>query len=204
MKVTKSKGKRWLAEEALYHLVDKPLLGKELAVALGIQRKKLYAITKNLEGRGLVEKKADGHWCLTEVGILAAKEGWKIRGGRPGGTRQPRKGGWTVRDKAWAALINRGGKGTLLDLAEEMDLRGARKLHNIGCYFGALEKSGHLARSKRQDFSGAPTNPGRCVWLLINNTGPTAPMWQVSKRQVFDRNTKQITDISNQGERLCG
>ncbi|MBF0632690.1 MAG: hypothetical protein HQL89_17140 [Magnetococcales bacterium] len=204
MKATKNKGKRWLAEEALYHLVDKPLTGKGLAIALGIQGKKLYAITKNLAGRCLVEKKADGHWHLTEAGILAAKEGWKIRGGRPGAERTPRKAGWSSRDKAWAALINRGCKGTLLELAEEMDLRDPGKLWNIGRYFGVLEKSGHLARSRKKDFSGAPTNPGRHVWLLINNTGPRAPLWRPEKGEVIDRNTQTIISIAPTGERLCG
>ncbi|MBF0141323.1 MAG: hypothetical protein HQL74_13725 [Magnetococcales bacterium] len=199
MKPQKHKGKRWLAEEALYHLVDGAMTGKGLAVALGIQGKKLYAITTNLHGRGLVEKLAGGSWCLTARGILAAKEGWKIRGGRPGVERVPRKGGWTTRDKAWAALINRGGKGTLLDLAEEIDLRAPHQLHNIGCYFGALEKSGHLSRSHKKDLSGPTTNPGRHIWLLINNTGPKAPLWRSSKGEVVDRNSHEIIDISAKG-----
>ncbi|HIJ84205.1 MAG TPA: hypothetical protein HPQ00_08375, partial [Magnetococcales bacterium] len=199
MLTSKQKGKRWLAEEALHYLVDGPRLGKELKIALGIQEKKLYEIMKTLQGRGLAAKQASGYWHLTTLGTTAAREGWKIRGGRPGGARPPRRPGWTTRDKAWAALINRGGKGTLLDLAEEMDIRNPGKLHNIGCYFGALEKSGHLTRSGKQDFSGAPTNPGRDVWLLINNTGPIAPMWRTSRQAVYDRNTKAVIDISRPG-----
>ncbi|MBF0422754.1 MAG: hypothetical protein HQL73_07160 [Magnetococcales bacterium] len=196
MKPQKNKGKRWLAEEALYHLVDGAMTSGGLTVALGIQGKKLYAITKNLHGRGLVEKQADGTWHLTERGILAAREGWKIRGGRPGVERASRRAGWSLRDKAWAALINRGGKGTLADLAEEIDIRDQGKLWNIGKYFGALEKSGHLVRSRKKDFSGSVTNPGRHVWLLINNTGPRAPLWRSSRNEVVDRNTKECIDIS--------
>ncbi|MBF0182477.1 MAG: hypothetical protein HQM03_20870 [Magnetococcales bacterium] len=199
MKPQKNQGKRWLAEETLYHLVEGPMSGKRLTTALGIQGKKLYAITKNLTHRGLMEQRKDGHWRLTDAGVIATKEGWKIRGGRPGKSRQPRKAGWTIRDKAWAALINRGGKGTLLELAEEMDLRDQSKLWNIGRYFGAIEKSGHLARSNAKDFSGSATNPGRHIWLLINNTGPNAPLWRPTKSEVYDRNTRETISIT--GER---
>ncbi|MBF0415811.1 MAG: hypothetical protein HQL79_08600 [Magnetococcales bacterium] len=199
MKPQKHKGKRWLAEEALYHLVDGAMTSKGLTTALGILGKKLYEITANLQARKLIEKLADGSWHLTARGILAAKEGWKIRGGRPGVERAPRKGGWTTRDKAWAALINRGGKGTLADLAEEIDIRDQGKLLNIGKYFCALEKSGHLSRSHKKDLSGPMTNPGRHVWLLINNTGPRAPLWRSSKGEVVDRNSHEIIDISAKG-----
>lgn len=190
------KGKRWLAEELLYTLLDGQDYPAGLAKKTGAPRGKVSDSLKKLADRGFVRN--DDHcWSLTEAGVGAVRGGVKIRGGCPGMARAPKRLNRNLRTRAWSVLRNTGCKATLPELAGLMDVTyGRRFSNNISRYFSALEQSGHLTRSPIKDLTGPATSPGYDVWRLTGNTGPLAPLWRPKLGEVFDRNTGKTLPIT--------
>jgi hypothetical protein len=135
-------------------------------------------------------------WALTEEGRLAAEADTQIRPGAAGvprACRTPQKR--TFRQRAWAELRRRSGKATIPDLLRVLDSDNPRNLNNLVVYFLALESAGILTRLKRRHAGTSITSPGHVVWLLGDDPGSKAPIWQATKRQVFDPNSKKIYPI---------
>ncbi len=63
--------------------------------------------------------------------------------------------------------------------------------NNVRKYLLALEKAGYLVRDARRVPGIAPTSNGFARWVLIERTGPWAPIYSNRKRHLYDPNTKK-------------
>jgi hypothetical protein len=80
-------------------------------------------------------------------------------------------------------------KGTIQDLlmmAGEDQGRGYRSALK---YLLFLERAGYLRKLPVRARGTAPTSNGFVRWLLVDDTGPEAPVVQPLKGEVVDRNT---------------
>ncbi|AFL76195.1 hypothetical protein [Thiocystis violascens] len=154
----------------------------------GLSRKAIVMATGVLAQRGLLERRAPGHYRLTAAGRLALEAGIAIKPG-PRGTHATAIQARSLRAKLWRAMraLNKFGIDDLLLRGANGDEADAR--NNAGKYVNVLERAGYLIRLKHRLPGDAPTSPGFVRWLLVHNTGPKAPIWQAGKRQLHDPNT---------------
>lgn len=161
---------------------DGPLAVAALAAVTGREAHAVSRALCAMANQDMVERLAIGHYRITADGRLALDHG----GQRPGPKRDhagactPRSG--TVRERIWAALRLRG-KATLTELAI-LAGRGPDAYENCKRYLKALERSGYIARLPRR--RGHQMNVRGVV--LIDDTGPLAPIVQQAKGRCYDRN----------------
>ncbi len=161
----------------------------------GLSRKAIVMATGVLAQRGLLERRAPGCYRLTAAGRLALESGVAIKSG-PRGTHATGVQVRSLRAKLWRAMraLNKFGIDDLLLRAANGDEADAR--NNAGKYIAALERAGYLIRMKHRQPGEAQTSPGFVRWILIKNTGPRPPVWQLRQGRVFDPNTGDSIDLS--------
>lgn len=163
----------------------------QLIALTGYDAKAVENCCHKLRRIGLLQKTARGCHKLTDAGRAAVKAGTTVRSGPRGpqsGVKIVRKE--TLRSRAWAAMRIRH-KASIDDIAllvaqgDERDLQG-----NIEKYFRALARAGYLRQLTVRESGTAPTSNGFVRYLLINDTGPLAPVWRPSRGSVYDPNTE--------------
>jgi hypothetical protein len=77
------------------------------------------------------------------------------------------------------------------------DTRQRDAASNLRKYLGALTRAGILVEDGR-DPPTNPTDNGVKRYRLAMNTGPQAPVWRASVRQVYDPNTDQVHSITQE------
>lgn len=187
--------REWIAEKLLQKLSEADSAGlsvRTLADAIGRAPDKTNDSLQTMVRRGLVQlhENPDGFWCrLTETGRIAASSAANVRTGAPGQPRQIRLEKNSLRARAWRALRMEGGKSTLGNLLH-LILTGEERSPgtNLVRYFNALRKAGILTQSHRRARGNTPTSNGFVVWMIAEDVGPQAPIWQPTKNQVFDPN----------------
>lgn len=144
-----------------------------------------------LRKHGLLVKTQRGCHKLTPAGIVAFKQGAKLRSGPKGAHTGRKIVTGTVRERAWSALRITG-KGSVPDVimlaaaGGEKDIAG-----NIGKYFTALCRAGYLQKLRVRDPGASLTSNGYVRWLLVRNSGPLAPVWRTKAGSVYDPNTEE-------------
>lgn len=86
-----------------------------------------------------------------------------------------------VQARTWNALrcIQ---KGTVADLSALVSADGRDQSQSVRSYLSLLAQAGYVRRLPRKD--------GRWVrWVLVKNTGPSAPMVRQDRRSIYDPNT---------------
>ena len=139
-----------------------------------------------LVSAGLVVRLERGCYAITPDGTSALAHGG-VRPGPRGGQSAPASIRTdTVRDRIWTALRMRR-KATLDELAILAGEPGSCAYQNAKKFVQALQKSGHVTLlPARRD--GARLNI-RPVLLLLD-TGPIAPVVQLSSSRVYDPNNE--------------
>ncbi|MBF0339764.1 MAG: hypothetical protein HQL95_02215 [Magnetococcales bacterium] len=193
---------RWLAGDVLRALKNHgPARCGDLTGKLpGLTSRQISNGLCTLKKRNLVILLGDGRWRLTDTG--KASDQVEMLPGAAGLVRTiktPRKR--SLRLRAWQALRRKHGKATIPDLLRVMNTDRPEDANNLGCYFRRLAEVGLLTRLLRRASGDTPTSPGYIVWLISEDTGPKAPIWQTGKNQVFDPNTGTIYPLppKNQG-----
>lgn len=161
----------------------------------GISRKAIVMATGVLAQRGLLDRPAPGCYRLTAAGRLALEAGVEIKPGSSG-PRAAKRCAKCLRARLWRAMraLNKFGVDDLLLRAANGDEADAHD--NARKYLGALERAGYLIRLKHRLPGEAKKSNGFVRWILINNTGPKAPVWRLRQGRVFDPNTGDSIDLS--------
>ena len=109
------------------------------------------------------------------------------RAAEPNGRLRMKSGG--LRQRAWWVLRNR--KETTMDGLLDTLCDGSQKAaaSNLGRYLRALEASGILKRRVQRASGSARTISGYVVWQLLIDCGVEAPVWRVSRNEVFAPST---------------
>ncbi|MBF0096265.1 MAG: hypothetical protein HQM04_06635 [Magnetococcales bacterium] len=182
-------GRRWVADEVLQALSMGWMQRADIAAKLPQWTDKqigggLYTL-KNREMVVLV----GGKWALTAEGVIAQKNHTTFRPGSAGKVRQVRKPEkWTFRQDVWAEFRRRRGKATIPDILSILD-GDKKEADNIKSYFLILERAGILTRLNHRRSGDALTSPGYVIWILVDDTGPKAPICRMGKKEVYDPNT---------------
>jgi hypothetical protein len=162
-----------------------------------IDRKRVSAAACRLIQRGYVEREETGVYRLTDAGRTCLASGDAIRVGRHrplAGQRYPQRN--SVRQRAWTAvrLRRRFVAGDILTLVMQPGDDERRTREHLVRWFGELERAGYLRRLPERSDDGKPTSNGEIVWLLVRDTGATAPTIK-ENGEVFDHNTRTLATI---------
>lgn len=178
-----------LQTQVLHELGDRCVLIGDLAQALGKTSGQVGQAAALLIARGYVERVDRGCFQLTEGGREAVREGVTIETGVTGPSRAPRRQPrHSIRQRAWNAMrIQR--QFTVRDVVTAVaEARDGNVEENLRRYLCALTSAGYVRRSRRRQPGTAPGSNGYCVYTLLKNTGPLAPLVSLKRRAVHDFN----------------
>jgi biotin operon repressor len=162
----------------------------ELAEEIGIGRRQVARSFEILQRHGLAETPRRGCYRLTRTGEMARGSGVKIKSGPRGPhTRRRRVVGGTLRSRLWRALRHLR-KATIPELLTIAGASGKAPENNAQRYLGCLRRAGYVQKLRRREAGTAPTSPGFAIYLLVNDTGPLAPVWSTKNDSLFDPNLK--------------
>ncbi|MDA8123494.1 MAG: hypothetical protein M0Z38_13140 [Deltaproteobacteria bacterium] len=156
------------------------LTGKQVSDACGV-----------LARRGYLSSRVAGRYRVTDAGRELLSAGGAIKSGHPDGPRERRIARGSLRERVWRALgmLRKATIPELLSFAAAGQEKAAN--NNIRKYLLALEKSGHVVRDARRVPGTAPTSNGYALFVLVEKTGPRAPVYSNRKGHVYDPNTQK-------------
>lgn len=185
---------------ALHKLVDATDLVSlaDVAREAGLDRTQVANACDKLVAHGYLARQlyADGkvkpgRYTLTHDGRIALEAGAKLKSGPKGPHGKPRNTAGSLRDKVWRLLRIRQKAsvpeivGLLCDGdAPVMQIKGVT--NNVQKYLRALRLTGYLA-DMRREAGDKPGSNGHKRYLLVRDTGPTAPTRRAHNR-VYDHN----------------
>ncbi|PWR23383.1 hypothetical protein DKG75_02095 [Zavarzinia compransoris] len=152
----------------------------ELEAVTGLAADSIRHACRALVERGMLQRRERGCWAATPEGQAAAVAGVAIISGPRGRLTQekPRtRRAPSGRDKIWRA-IRAERKFAINDLVA---LVGPEQVENVKDYVFALARAGYLTRLRSKGRQSR--------FLLIDDTGPLAPVQRDARKEFFDRNT---------------
>ena len=153
------------------------------------------AVTKAVGGlivRGYLKREARGCFSLTPAGLASLEAGEVLTSGPPGPhtSRVRKQLKVTLRDRAWRAFRIMG-KATIPDLIERSATgEEGNPAANLHTYLRALERAGYVSALPRRAAGDVWKSTGFKRWLLLRNTGSSAPT--IRKDGMWDRNLKRL------------
>ncbi|MDD5176794.1 MAG: hypothetical protein PHQ05_10270 [Sterolibacterium sp.] len=158
-----------------------------MVAATGLTAKQIENAANNLRKHGFIQRSNKGCHTLTAAGRKALEEGAKLRGG-PKGPQPVRKVARGLRQRAWNALRTCK-KLTVDDIVMRVVDGGERDAYgNIRQYVRALSLAGYVRAMPVREPALNLTSNGCKRWLLINDTGPEAPVWRAAHKTLYDPN----------------
>jgi hypothetical protein len=114
------------------------------------------------------------------------------------GQTAPRTQAFGLRARAWWVMREtpRFTLPSLLAIVADGDEADAAS--NLGKYLRALSRAGILAETGR-DQPASLTDNGVKRYRLARNSGPKAPVWRASRREVYDPNTGAVYPLAEAG-----
>jgi len=162
-----------------------------LAKRLPIERASIVAAAGRLVARGLFERLENGVYRLSPDGKKALSEGRSITGGKAGKRVKHPVYSDSLRQRAWKAMRLSGrftaGEIAALAARDEKDAEDT-----IRRYCHQLAGAGYLVELPTRTKPGKAGSNGNKQWRLIRDTGEMAPQHAASKRQMIDRNTREV------------
>lgn len=160
-----------------------------LMAATKLDRSDVVRFVGRLITKGWCERQNAGCYRLSAVGRKAHAGGATIVGhdqGPMSGPPAPRTD--TLFARAWAAMRTQE-KFTVPDLVTLAGRKGgeadARKLR---AYLKRLEANGYVRRMPTRTGVAPGAGRGNVRWLLVNDSGPLAPIWSPKHEKLFDPN----------------
>ncbi len=182
----------WTTETILKAVVLAP--GEEcvtearIAELTGLTAKQVEQSTLKLRKHGFLTKTGRGCHKVTQAGKDVVMAGGKLRSGPKGPEYGQRHRDPGLRQKVWNVL-RMGKKRTIDDIlmiVVEGTERDAR--NNVRKYLQALAKAGYLTVMPQREAPLNMTSNGCLRYLLVDDTGPIAPVMSVARGMVYDRN----------------
>lgn len=167
-----------------------------LAQLTGYSDKQVENACQNLRRHGFIERTGAGCHRLTTAGSEALAAGYGLRSGPRGpqkkGHRRLARG---LRQRVWNCL--RTGKKLTIDdvVLRVIDGHERDPRSNIGKYLAGLKLAGYVMPVRREA-PLTPTSNGARRWVLVNDSGPLAPVVRVGRQAVYDPNTEQETPFA--------
>ena len=132
-----------------------------------------------------------GRYTLTHEGRIALEAGAKLKSGPKGPHGKPRNTAGSLRDKVWRLLRIRQKASVqeIVGLLCDGDTPVGQMesvTNNVQKYLRALRLTGYLADMRREP-GDKPGSNGHKRYLLVRDTGPTAPTRRAHNR-VYDHN----------------
>lgn len=104
------------------------------------------------------------------------------------GQSAPRNKAFGLRARAWW-VMRETPRFSVTDLLAIVATGGeADAASNLGKYLRALSRAGILVEIGRKAPTSLTSN-GEIIYRLARNTGPKAPVWRVSRQEVYDPNS---------------
>lgn len=167
----------------------------------GLTAKQIENACANLRRHGFITRTAKGCHTLTAAGRKAVEEGARLRSGPKGpqqfGQRNRDRG---LRQRAWNAL-RLGKKLTVDDIVMRIVDGGERDpAGNMRKYLRALERAGYVKCMPAREPKLNLTSNGCKRWLLIQDTGPLAPVWRAKRpgQPLYDPNLEREIAIDQE------
>lgn len=160
-----------------------------LAEKLHANRRQISDAAALLKRQGLVKSPNPGIYLLTRLGRRTPIGELNLKSGPKGPNEKVAVHKDTFRERAWRSMRirRRFTIGDLLSDAARED--EADQTNNAARYVGILRRAGFLRELPKRRPGTSPTSAGYKVFLLVNNTGPRAPVWREKPRVVHDFNT---------------
>lgn len=120
------------------------------------------------------------------------------RAAEPNGRLRMKSGG--LRQRAWWVLRNR--KETTMDglLNTLGDSSQKDAASNLGRYLRGLEASGILKRREQRAPGKSLTSNGHVIWQLVIDCGVDAPVYRVSRKEVYAPSTGLVYPLGGRNE----
>jgi hypothetical protein len=174
---------------------------REAARAHGLARAKVVDYCETLVRRGFLERQVytgmrgqpckPGCYTMTASAKAFLDEGRRIASGQTRDGKRQRLVTGGLRAKAWSAMriLKKFGLGDLLKhIADGSELDATS---NLGKYVRALCAAGYLTELRREPGT-AMTSNGFKRYLLVRDTGLSAPVWNQRAGTVTDPNTLEV------------
>lgn len=166
----------------------------EITERTGLDRKDVATACGQLVRRDWVDRLERGCFVLSGHGRAALAAGEAIPCGGPLGpltqkAKRPKRR--TIQDKVWSTIRIR----KKVDLACLVEMSGGGR-DAVRRYVHRLERAGYLAPLRREPGT-APTSNGFKRWILVDDTGPFAPIFKPTTGMFHDPNsgaTRLVTD----------
>jgi hypothetical protein len=159
-----------------------------IAELTGLTAKQVEQSTLKLRKHGFLNKTGRGCHKITQAGKDAVMGGGSLRSGPKGRHTGQRNCSHGMRQRVWNVL-RMGGKRTVDDilmLVIEGGERDARS--NVRKYLQALVRGRYVTVMQQREAPLNNTSNGCLRYLLVNDTGPLAPVWRVSRGTLYDPN----------------
>lgn len=180
-----------------------------LAELTGYDARSVENCCLKLRKHGLLARTERGCHKLTAAGRAALEQGARIRSGPRGKWSGVNLQKETLRTRAWLGMrLKR--KFTLDDLVMLAARGGERHAEsNLGKYVRALARAGYVRQLQVREAGTAMTSNGFVRWMLVQNTGPEAPVWRPSRGTVYDPNLHKSVALARapapgREEAACG
>ncbi|MCM0081813.1 hypothetical protein L4X63_09450 [Geomonas sp. Red32] len=183
----------WPANQILQSLLDRaePASAQEIAARTNLSIDQVWKSADTLVENKLLTRADRGKYLITDAGRSAIAEGNGCMPGPKGPTGPVCRRRNTIRQRLWLALrIER--KGTIQGIVSLILQDGedaALLTTNAQKYFSALCRANYLTRLPGRSEGTAPTSNGYVRYLLVENTGPKAPMVRRLELALYDPNT---------------
>ena len=182
----------WIAEQLLTAITQAAprdcITEARMAEITGLGEKQVEDATLRLRKHGMIKRTGPGCHRLTAAGRAACVAGARVRSGPRGQETGHRTRDAGLRQRAWNALRT-GKKLTIDDIIMRAAAGGERDPRaNLGKYLRALARAGYVRQMPVREAALNVSSNGCVRWLMVNNTGPIAPVWRVSRDTLWDAN----------------
>lgn len=191
----------WIAEQLLTAIAQAArydcITEARMVQITGLGAKQVEDATLRLRKHGLITRTGPGCHKLTAAGRAACLAGARVRSGPRGQETGHRTRDAGLRQRAWNAL-RMGKKMTIDDIIMRAAAGGERDPRaNLGKYLRALARAGYVCQMPVREAALNASSNGCVRWWLVNNTGPIAPVWRVSRDTLWDQNIMQEVELQS-------
>ncbi|MGD9539055.1 MAG: type IV toxin-antitoxin system AbiEi family antitoxin domain-containing protein [Alphaproteobacteria bacterium] len=163
----------------------------EVASATGWPRRMVVRRIDVLRQRGYVIRVHEGCYRLTEAGRRARDAMTPITSGPRGRHTGARKvGADSIAAQVWRCLRAKRAA-TVPDILAVITTEAKEPARVIRLYLNALQAADYVGRAVKREAGIAPTSNGFVRWLLLRDTGPEAPVLNVTVGELRDPNTHE-------------
>lgn len=157
--------------------------------AFKLDKRQCYNAISRLENQGFLQWTATSTWKVTDAGVKAAKEGFKIGPGSYGPIGNVRRPSNSLRQRAWAAMRVRK-YFTIGDIITDAGRGDEQKEYrNLQRYIRLLCKAGIVGERPQRQMGTVSGSNGFKQFILMRDLGPKSPAYRSTQNAMHDFNS---------------